>query len=150
MLKYREFMSLTDEEITEIIKDIFPNTSRVDNIKRFEKWERIECDIYIIEEYPDIADTLELVVPSEINPVGINTHDFNLTVEEYWKWSQWLLAKGVDDRLKDNPYIEKNIEKLNLILEDMELYTVGRVKKNNVCLNVEDLQQYIDHIRELI
>ena len=33
MLKYREFMDLTDEEIIFIIKDIFPQTTRVDNIE---------------------------------------------------------------------------------------------------------------------
>ena len=105
MLKYREFLSLTDEEIEFIIKDIFPYTTKVDNITRDEKWNRMTCDIYIMEEYPEYADTLYLEVPSVSEPEGITTHDFTLTADELWKWQQYLLAKGVDERLKDNPYI---------------------------------------------
>lgn len=36
-MNYRELLDLTDEEIIFIIKDIFPYTSRVDNIKKIEK-----------------------------------------------------------------------------------------------------------------
>jgi hypothetical protein len=107
MLKYREFLDLTDEEIIFIIKEIFPDTPRVDNIIRDKKWNRISCDIYIMEEYPDYADTLDLEVPSMSEPDGISTHDFTLTRAELWKWQQYLLAKGVDERLKDNPYMKQ-------------------------------------------
>lgn len=58
MLKYRELLDLTDEEIIFIIKDIFPYTSRVDNIEKDRKSNTISCDIYIMEEYPDYADML--------------------------------------------------------------------------------------------
>lgn len=101
MLKYRELLDLTDEEIIFIIKDIFPYTSRVDNIEKDRKSNTISCDIYIMEEYPDYADMLDL----SLN--GIETHDFTLTIEEEWKWKQFLLAKGCDYRLKDNPYMEE-------------------------------------------
>lgn len=99
MLKYRDILDLTDEEIVFIIKDIFPYTSRVNNIERDQRSNTISCDIYIIEECPDYADKLDL------NLNGIETHDFTLTVEEEWKWKQFLLAKGCDYRLKDNPYL---------------------------------------------
>ena len=98
MPQYRDFLSLTDEEIAFIIKDIF-DTPRVDNIERDEKWDRISCDIYIMEEYPHIADTLNLF------PNEITTGDFELTDKEQLKWQQYLLAKGCDYRLKDNPYM---------------------------------------------
>lgn len=99
MLKYMEFMDLTDDEIIFIIKDIFPTTSKVDNINRCVKWNTISCDIYIVEEYPDYADTLDLDL------TGIESHDFILTEDEELKWKQFLLAKGCDYRLKDNPYL---------------------------------------------
>lgn len=105
MIAYREFMSLTDEEIKEIMLDIFV-TERVDNIQRDEKWGRITCDIYIMEEYPDCADEIVMELPS-VHSCGLSTHDFEIAHEEYWKWQQWLLAKGCDERLKDNPYIIK-------------------------------------------
>lgn len=101
MLRYREFLDLTDEEIKFIIKDIFPYTRKVDNIKRDKKWNQMSCDIYIMEEYPNFSDTLNLSLNT------IKTHDFILTDGELLKWSQFLLAKGCDHRLKDNPYMEE-------------------------------------------
>lgn len=104
---YREFMDLTDDEIKYIIKDIFPYTTKIDNIIRDPQFNQISCDIYIMEEYPDIPDTLDLTVPA-FGEEGITTHDFSLTDKELWKWKQFLLAKGCDERLKDNPYLEFN------------------------------------------
>lgn len=115
-MRYREFMSLTDEEIIFIMKEIFPYTSRVDNIRRDEKWKRISCDIYIMEEEPDFADEIQL------DESGISTHDFEITLDEEWKFKQFLLAKGCDERLKDNPYMadeEKQVIK-NLVDEMSE------------------------------
>lgn len=100
MLKYREFLDLTDEEIEFIIKEIFPYTRCVNNIERDKESNQISCDIYIMEEYPEFGDTLDL----SLN--GIDTHDFELTSKELLKWKQFLLAKGCDCRLKDNPYME--------------------------------------------
>ena len=99
MLKYRKFLDLTDEEIIFIIKDIFPNTTKVDHIERDATWDRISCDIYIMPTYPHIPDTLTCTVD------GIETHDFELDDDEILKWQQYLLAKGCDERLKDNPYL---------------------------------------------
>lgn len=101
MIKYREFLDLTDEEIEFVINDIFPYTKQINNIERDKKWNRISCDIYIMEEYPEYADTLDLSLNT------IETHDFILTDEELLKWKQFLLAKGCDYRLKDNPYMEE-------------------------------------------
>lgn len=99
-MKYREFLDLTDKEIIFIIKDIFPNTSRVDNIEKDRNCNMIYCDIYIMEEHPDYADTLYLSLQ------GMGTHEFMITHEEELKWKQFLLAKGCDYRLKDNPYLD--------------------------------------------
>lgn len=44
--------------------------------------------------------------------------------------------------------IQTNQERIIMILEDMELYTIGRLKKQTVALTVEELQTYIDRIRE--
>ena len=50
-MEYRDFMSLTDDEIIFIITDIFPYTKKVDNIVRDQKSRCISCDIYIMDEY---------------------------------------------------------------------------------------------------
>lgn len=106
MIKYKEFLSLTDEEIIYIIKEIFPYTKRVDNIERHNKQNSISCNIYIMDEYPDFPDKLELYLPEDESE-SIQTNDFGLAPEELLKWEQYLLAKGCDYRLKDNPYLEK-------------------------------------------
>ena len=106
MIKYREFMDLTDDEIIFIIKDIFPYTRKVDQIERDKKHNTISCQIYIMDEYPEFADVLDLSIPSGFDD-GITTHDFSLTHVEIWKWKQYLLAKGCDSRLKDNPYLNQ-------------------------------------------
>ena len=62
-IKYREFMSLTEEEIKFIIMDIV-QTKKVDNIIKNEKSQTISCDIYIMDEYPDYSDTIDLAIPS--------------------------------------------------------------------------------------
>ena len=79
----------------------FPYTRCVNNIERDKESNQISCDIYIMEEYPEFGDTLDL----SLN--GIDTHDFGLTSKELLKWRQFLLAKGCDYRLKDNPYMEE-------------------------------------------
>lgn len=82
-------------------KSFMPYTRCVNNIERDKESNQISCDIYIMEEYPEFGDTLDL----SLN--GIDTHDFVLTSKELLKWKQFLLAKGCDYRLKDNPYMEE-------------------------------------------
>lgn len=48
-MEYRKLTDLTDEEISIIIKEIFPNTRKVDHIERDENANfPLSCDIYII------------------------------------------------------------------------------------------------------
>ena len=47
----------------------------------------------------------------------------------------------------DDTDVETGIE---FVLNDMETYTVGRLKEQMVCLTVEELQDYIDSIRKLL
>lgn len=108
-MQYREFLSLTDEEIKFILNDIFSpidigEIERVDN-------DLIRADIFIMPEYPGIADTIDLT------PVDMDTHDFDLSGEETWKWTQFLLAKGIDERLKDNPYLEQETPEIGTDIE---------------------------------
>lgn len=105
MLKYREFLSLTDEEVRFILNEIFQPV-KVENIKRDKEWNEITAEMttdgWGIEEDNDetteITDTIELTVD------GMNV-DFSLTDENVLKYQQFLLAKGCDERLKNNPYL---------------------------------------------
>ena len=102
MIPYRNFLSLTDAEIIYIIKDIFPTTSKVDNIIRDRYSNQIACNIYIMEGRPYFASTLIL------NADKIRTDSFDVCREEQSKWQEYLLAKGCDSRLKNNPYMNNS------------------------------------------
>ena len=89
MLKYREFLDLTDEEIEFIIKDIFPYTRCVNDIERYKESNQMSCSIYILEEYPDIPDTLDLSLE------GIETHDFELNEKRAAEMETVSFGKGL-------------------------------------------------------
>lgn len=105
MLKYREFLDLTDEEIEFILKDIF-HCSKVENIHRDKKFNNITAEITTTwdvgePEYSEITDEITLTENS------IDEVDFSLAKGDLLKWKQFLLAKGCDYRLKDNAYMEE-------------------------------------------
>ena len=100
MLKYREFLDLTDEEIKFILTEIF-NPVKIGSIERDKEWNEIAVEMTTGEF--EIEDTITLKMPS-IHSCGLEV-DFSLTKEDKLKWKQFILAKGCDYLLKDNPYI---------------------------------------------
>lgn len=107
-MKFREFLSLTDEEIEFIVHDIF-NTEKIENIRRDEEWKEITCDI-TTEGWNDgeegnfsVTDELTLKMPTLTN-CGIQI-DFSIDGDDMRKWRQFCLAKGCNDYLKDNQYL---------------------------------------------
>lgn len=138
MLRYRKFTELTDEEIIFIIKEIFPNTTKVDNIERDPGFNQIRCNIYISEKYPDIPDVLYCTVNN------IQTCDFELTDGERLKWQQYLLTKGCDERLKDNPYL-KDLADITKTKLDEALQYANDIEKGegNKITNALNAQYYM-------
>ena len=108
-MKYRDFLTLTDEEIEFIIKDIF-DAEKVENIERDEKWREITCDMTTggwsddESENFSITDTITLKEPA-LDDCGLSIN-FSINDEEKVKWRQFCLAKGCNEYLKDNPYLE--------------------------------------------
>lgn len=110
MLRYREFLDLTDEEIEFILNEMF-NTTKIKNIKRIKEWNEITAEI-TTDGWNDgeggefeIEDVITLKMPTAYS-CGLEV-DFYLTSKDKLKWRQFLLAKGCDYRLKDNPYMEE-------------------------------------------
>lgn len=101
MLKYREFLNLTDEEIKFILNDIF-HPIKVDNIQRDEEFNEITADMTTI--WNDGVDDFHVTDEIELTPNTINV-DFSITNNDIYKWKQFLLAKGCNVLLKDNPYL---------------------------------------------
>nr|DAV07185.1 MAG TPA: hypothetical protein [Caudoviricetes sp.] len=102
-MKYREFLSLTDEEIKFILTDIF-NPTKIENIQRDKNWNKITADITtnITIDEQDFEITRQAV----LSPSAIAVNDY-YEYENQLKWRKFLLAKGCDERLKDNPYLEE-------------------------------------------
>lgn len=105
MLKYREFLDLTDEEIEFILKDIF-HCKKVENIYRDKKFNHITVEITTIWDTGEEEDS-EIVDEITLTENSIDEADFSLVKGDLLKWKQFLLAKGCDYRLKDNPYMEE-------------------------------------------
>ena len=110
MLQYREFLSLTDEEIKFILTEMF-NPTKIVNIERDKEWNKITVEM-TTGGWDDgeggefeIEDRITLKMPT-VYDCGLEV-DFSLTSEDKLKWEQFLLAKGCDYRLKDNPYMEE-------------------------------------------
>lgn len=109
-MEYRDFMDLTNEEIKFIVNEIF-HPKKITNIKKSKKWNRFTCDIttggWDDGETKDfeVTDELELEMPNgRSNGIHI---DFSINAEDTTKWKQYLLAKGCNELLKDNPYFVK-------------------------------------------
>ncbi|EGN45333.1 hypothetical protein [Mediterraneibacter gnavus] len=110
MLQYREFLSLTDEEIKFILTEMF-NPTKIVNIERDKEWNKITVEM-TTGGWDDgeggefeIEDIITLKMPT-VYDCGLEV-DFSLTSEDKLKWEQFLLAKGCDYRLKDNSYMEE-------------------------------------------
>ena len=103
MFKYREFLNLTDEEITFILTDIF-NPAKIENIERNEKTNEITATIttygwYIGGSVCELTDEVTLTM-DEIHV------DFSIDNDDMFRYKQFLLAKGCSNLLKNNPYLK--------------------------------------------
>ena len=99
---FRELTDLTDDEIKQIITDLFHPIS-IDSISRYGYDEIL---VLFTWKWNDdiIEDEIRMSVPGFANG-GISA-DFTLSAEDYLRYNQFLLAKGVNPYLKNNPYLE--------------------------------------------
>lgn len=110
IMKYREFLDLTDDEIIYILTNIF-NPVKIENIQRHSEWNAITVemttggwDIGDGEEI-EITDEVTLSLPTAAN-CGIQI-DCALDSNDCLKWKQFCFAKGCNPLFKDNPYLDK-------------------------------------------
>jgi len=99
MLKYRDFMSLSNTEIIYIINDIF-KPEKIENINRDFKFK----EIYITINWKwDESSVLDMLILKE----DCISADFQQSTSDNFKYKQYLLAKGINELLKDNHYLEE-------------------------------------------
>ena len=102
-MKYREFLDLTDDEIRQIVTDIF-HPVKIENIKRYKKWNNFTVDITTDGWGDGEGGTMEITDNIELTMDDISV-DFHVEPEDKGKWQQFLLAKGCNKLSKDNPYL---------------------------------------------
>lgn len=103
-MEYRDFSTITDDEIKFIINDLF-DPIRIGNIDRTGINDNIIVDIFTMPNYPNIKDTIT------INSGDIFSKDFGGLKAERKLYRQYLFSLGMNEMFKDNPYMDKNIER---------------------------------------
>ena len=114
-MQYREFLSLTDDEVKQIVNDIFI-PEKITCITRSKKHGEIRCKIYVEWETTDENDEpVVYTAPSDIvmsNP--FDNHEESLLVDDNYassgellKLKQFCFAKGIYETsvVKNNPYL---------------------------------------------
>lgn len=86
--------------------DIF-NPVKIENIKRNKNFNEISVEITTDGWKDGKTENFEITDEIILTPSFININvDFSIEYKDIFKWKQFLLAKGCDERLKDNPYLE--------------------------------------------
>lgn len=103
MLKYRKLTDLTDEEIKFAINDILHPVS-IGEIKRDYKWDTIDVDVTTDWGEDGKEDLITDTITLKCNRLIVPWYDHG---NDDYKWRQFLLAKGCNGLIKDNPYLEQ-------------------------------------------
>lgn len=105
-MKYKPITDITDQEIEQLWKDIF-NVDKITFIKRKVKKNEIEVRFTTTwetgdeqESYEDIEDTVIMWSDNFYEP------DFLVKLNDYFKYQQFMIAKGYSKYWKDNPYVD--------------------------------------------
>ena len=114
-MRYREFNSLTDDEVRQIVTDLF-SPEKITCITHHKRDEKISCKIYCKWYSKNEAGETEVMVsPSEVilrNPFIKHSYaieaDFTINSDDNRKLKQFCFAKGIvpTEWVEDNPYLE--------------------------------------------
>ena len=100
-MEYRRFLDLTDNEIKDVITDIFRPT-KIGYIERNKEWNEIEVEITTEWEVDEGEDNFEITEPITLRYTSDWIEcNFSISHEDYIKWIKFLHSKGI------NPYYEK-------------------------------------------
>lgn len=100
---YRLITDLQDGEIKQIITDLFAPI-RITEIEKCLSHQEIFVTFIWDWDGEKIKDTVTLSVPT-IDNCGLGA-DFSITGDDCDKYNKFLLAKGVNPLLHNNPYLE--------------------------------------------
>ena len=103
MIKYREFSTATTEEIREVVEAMkFKYISHTPTEHGFDVEVESEWEASV-EETMTIRDTIEL------KEYGVAVFDFDIGDESYELYHKWILARGFNRYLMNNPFIKTTL-----------------------------------------
>lgn len=107
MPDFRLITQLTDDEVKQIINDMFKPTKIIE-ISRDTTHQEVYVTFESIWGNDIVVDSVTLTMPSG-DDNGIRA-DFSLNGEDYLLYNQFLLAKGVNRYFRDNPYLVEIVD----------------------------------------
>ena len=116
-MKFRNLTDLSYEEINELLNYVFENNiNSVSIINRDKKNQTVSCTFNFNGETCDngepFMDTIDInMYCQNIHTDALEAHDYEITGEEILRAEKYLLAKGCHYLLKENPWIENNVDK---------------------------------------
>ena len=110
MLKYRKFMTLTNEEMAVITSDLF-NPISIDKIIKDKLYNEIRVTMKTkwYSKNDKGEDEEELISDEIIFTEDDISADFEINAKDIELYRKYLFSLGVCDLLKNNPYLNKII-----------------------------------------
>lgn len=100
---FRLITDLQDSDIRQIITDLF-KPIRIKEIRRWFSYQEVDVSFVWDWNGEKITDSVRLTVPT-VDNCGIDA-DFSVNADDCDKYNKFLLAKGVNPLLENNPYLE--------------------------------------------
>lgn len=102
MIQYRDFMSMSNQEVIKILTDLFGFMKlEVLNIQHDYTYKEIRAEISTQWDNDMVIDEVVLDENTISAPFSLNSNDYNL-------YQKYLLAKGMNELFKNNPYLGEN------------------------------------------
>lgn len=114
-MEYRDFLSLTDDEVRQLVTDMI-KPKKISCIKRSKKYDEITCKVYTEWEGDKeageddfvMADELTLKDPFVYGEWAIKI-DMSVRGDDYRLLKQFCVSKGIyPEWYRNNPYMQKD------------------------------------------
>lgn len=102
--QYREFMSLTDGEVRQVVTDLFA-PEHIGRIERYCGWNEIIVKVRMRWIPQEAASEYEVTLRPPFGAYAPVTSDFCISDGDICRYRQFCVAKGIFPYLKDNPYL---------------------------------------------
>lgn len=108
-MKYRKITALTDAEIKYILKELL-YAVKVTNISRNEEHNEVYADVTTEWETDSATGEVSLITDEVVLDETTVNVPYTFTHSDKILYQKYLLAKGCNALLKDNPYLTEELK----------------------------------------